>query len=159
MLSSVQKTESPKGYLMSCGAVYIVCGNVCIFFVGNLFETLVFPSIVVNAEVTAFQSTIFHFVTCRHKLVAEESLSDCPNLGCGVRQSVQQVAIVKQYFIWFLKVTNAVHVRKKTLYQRCLLKIFQVFECSGTLDANIFRQLGYIHLGRGPFAKGPSTML
>ena len=47
---------------MCCGAINIVCGNVCILFVGNLFEFLVSPpnlnnNIVVDAEVAAFQST------------------------------------------------------------------------------------------------------
>ncbi len=55
--SSVQKAESPKWYLMSCGAVYIVSCNVCILFVGNLFESLFSPpnlnnNIVVDAEVS-----------------------------------------------------------------------------------------------------------
>ena len=62
MLSSVQKAESPKGYLMCCGAINIVCSNVCFLFVGNLFESLVSPpnlnnNIFVDAEVAAFQST------------------------------------------------------------------------------------------------------
>ena len=117
----------------------------------HLTEAFVAPSnlyhhFAINAEVATLQPSVFNPVASRCQLVAEEGFAHGAHLRQAVGNGVEQVAVVEQYFVGFLKVGDAVDVGEEPTDECSLLQVAQVFQRRWPLDADVFRQLGDVDL-------------
>ena len=126
---------------MRCGTVYIIRSHVCILFICHLLKSLFFSTyfdnqVTINTQISTFQSSIFHLMTRRYKLVTEKSLPYSTDFRCLICKRIQKVAVVHQNLVRFLKIANGVKVGEQSLNQRSLLKMLEILQRCGTLVTN-----------------------
>ena len=97
------------------GVLYIV-----ITYLGEVFSRSSYfnDKILVYTEITCLDASVFDLVLRRVELVAEKGLAHCPDFRRRVGESVEQVAVVEQYLVGLLQVTDSIELGEKSTNER-----------------------------------------